>query len=116
MKNLLKIEEFAMFAICAYGLYWLKVDWWYYLILLIGPDISMMGYMAGNKAGATLYNLFHHKGIAVIVFGIGVIVPVADAQVIGIILFGHASLDRIFSYGLKLNNGFKHTHLGMIGK
>jgi len=35
--------------------------------------------------------------------------------VIHIILFGHSSMDRIFGYGLKTNQGFKFTHLGTIG-
>lgn len=34
----------------------------------------------------------------------------------GIIIFGHASFDRFFGYGLKYENGFKFTHLGEIGK
>ncbi|MEO6611453.1 MAG: DUF4260 family protein [Chitinophagaceae bacterium] len=29
---------------------------------------------------------------------------------------GHSSMDRMFGYGLKTNEGFKYTHLGMIGK
>ncbi len=36
--------------------------------------------------------------------------------VTGLILYGHASLDRIFGYGLKFGNSFQHTHLGWIGK
>ena len=35
---------------------------------------------------------------------------------LGIILFGHSSMDRFFGYGLKYENGFKFTHLGEIGK
>jgi hypothetical protein len=37
-------------------------------------------------------------------------------QLGGIILFGHSSMDRMFSYGLKTFQGFKFTHLGEIGK
>jgi hypothetical protein len=37
-------------------------------------------------------------------------------QIAGIILFGHSSMDRTFGYGLKLGEGFKYTHLGIIGK
>lgn len=37
----------------------------YYLLLLLGPDISMIGYAGGNKMGAFMYNLFHHKGVAI---------------------------------------------------
>jgi len=36
-------------------------------------------------------------------------------QLIGIILFSHASMDRIMGYGLKYDKGFKYTHLGEIG-
>ena len=35
---------------------------------------------------------------------------------LGIILFGHASMDRVFGYGLKFGDNFHHTHLGWIGK
>jgi hypothetical protein len=63
-----------------------------------------------------MYNLAHHKGLALLVYllGIGVASPVW--QLAGIILFGHASMDRIFGYGLKYPDCFQHTHLGPIGK
>jgi hypothetical protein len=34
---------------------------------------------------------------------------------IGVILFSHAALDRVFGYGLKYADSFKNTHLGKIG-
>ena len=34
----------------------------------------------------------------------------------GIVLFGHASMDRLFGYGLKFSDSFHHTHLGKIGR
>jgi hypothetical protein len=37
-------------------------------------------------------------------------------QVSGIVLIGHAAMDRLFGYGLKYEKGFKFTHLGEIGK
>lgn len=116
MKNILKLEEFAMFAICTYALYLLKAEWWYYILILIGPDISFIGYAAGNIAGAVTYNLFHHKGIAIAVYTIGLAINNEPLQIVGIILFGHSSMDRMFGYGLKLKQGFKYTHLGIIGK
>jgi hypothetical protein len=116
VKNILKLEELAMLAISIYGLYVLNVPWWCYLLLALGPDISMVGYLAGNKVGAVLYNLFHHKGLAVVLFLVGLILPDRILEITGIIMFGHASLDRVFGYGLKFSAGFGHTHLGMIGK
>ena len=119
MKNILKLEEAAMFGFCVCILIFLKEPWWVFLLLLIGPDISMLGYLAGNKTGAFCYNLFHHKGIAILLFIIGYqLTDPLDHNLIilGIILLGHSSLDRMLGYGLKYQQGFKYTHLGIIGK
>lgn len=116
MKNIIKLEEIAMLVISIYALSELHVDWWCYLLLLFGPDVSMLGYAAGNRAGAATYNLFHHKGIAVAAFAAGWLMPDQWIQITGIILFGHSSMDRFFGYGLKTEQGFQYTHLGIIGK
>jgi hypothetical protein len=116
MKNILKLEEAAMFAACIYGLSLFHADWWVYLLLLFGPDISMLGYLVNNTIGAVCYNLFHHKGIAIAVFVTGFMLNDEWMQIMGIVLFGHSSMDRMFGYGLKLKEGFKFTHLGIIGK
>lgn len=119
MKTLLKFEEAAMFGLCIFILITLNVPWWAYLLLVIGPDISMLGYSFGNKIGADCYNFFHHKGVAIAIFAIGVILNSHLGDIVsiaGIILFGHSSMDRMLGYGLKLDEGFKYTHLGIIGK
>ncbi len=116
MKNLIKLEEAAMLGLSIYVLSFLQAEWWWYLILFIGPEISMLGYLGGNKAGAACYNLFHHKGVGIAFFITGLSLPHLLIQVIGIVLFGHSSLDRMFGYGLKTTEGFKYTHLGLIGK
>jgi hypothetical protein len=115
MNKLIRLEEAAMLGICLYALYRLRVEWWFYILLVFGPDLSMLGYLAGNKAGAILYNLFHHKAVAVIIFMLGILSQTWILQVAGIILFGHSSMDRVFGYGLKYFKGFGYTHLGRIG-
>ena len=116
MKNFIRLEELAMLGLGVYGLTWYQCDWWWYLLLVIGPDISMIGYLGGNKTGAVVYNLFHHKGVAVLTFLAGFILPVEWLLLTGIVLFGHSSMDRFFGYGLKTREGFKYTHLGIIGR
>jgi len=44
------------------------------------------------------------------------IIPDATIQLLGIILFGHSSIDRVLGYGLKIKEGFKFTHLGSLDK
>lgn len=116
MKNIIKLEEIAMLVGSILALIYFKVEWWYYLILFLGPDVSMIGYLAGNKVGAACYNTFHHKGIAVALFVAGFFYNRPLLLITGIILFGHSSMDRMLGYGLKYNEGFKFTHLGSIGK
>ena len=93
-----------------------ETSWWVYFILVLGPDIGMLGYLINKKAGAVSYNLFHHKGIAIAVYAAGIYFHSELIQISGIILFGHSSMDRMFGYGLKYFTGFKHTHLGIVGK
>ncbi len=116
MKNILRLEEAAMFILCIYGLSLMHVDWWVYPLVLLAPDIGCLGYLAGNRVGAALYNLVHHKGVAVAIFIAGLALKNDWLQIVGLILFGHSSMDRMVGYGLKLNQGFKYTHLGVIGK
>ncbi|MEP1034148.1 DUF4260 domain-containing protein [Ekhidna sp.] len=112
MKNLLKMEELAMFLLSIYLFSLLDYAWWIYLFFILTPDIGMLGYLVNPRLGATAYNLFHHKGIALIVGFLGFWWGIVELQLVGVILFGHASMDRIFGYGLKFSDNFKHTHLG----
>lgn len=104
-----------MLALAVAALVYLNGDWWMYLLLMLGPDISMLGYLGGNKTGAFCYNLFHHKGVAIVLIALGAYLKDNAMMIAGIILFGHSSMDRMFGYGLKTNQGFKFTHLGTIG-
>ncbi len=116
MKSIIKIEEVAMFGCSIWLFAQLPYSWWWFWVLLLTPDISMIGYAAGNKVGAAMYNFFHHKGVAIAVGLIGMYMSNPMLQLVGIILFAHSSMDRIFGYGLKYYKGFKFTHLGEIGK
>ena len=83
-----------------------------FLVLILLPDIGMLGYLVNTKTGALTYNVFHHKGLAILILLIGIYFEIEVMQLIGIILFSHAALDRIFGYGLKYADNFKNTHLG----
>lgn len=115
MKTLIKIEELAMFLFAGF-LFW-KTDfaWWWFPALLLVPDASMIGYVINNKTGAYLYNLVHHKGLALLLLILGFFMGSASIELAGIILFAHSSMDRLFGYGLKHADSFQHTHLGKIG-
>lgn len=76
----------------------------------------MISYLANPKIGALLYNFLHHKMVAITIYVLGFWIDSSLITLLGIILFGHSAMDRIFGYGLKFNDDFKNTHLGWIGK
>lgn len=116
IKLQLKIEELAMFALGIFAFNQLTYAWWWFLVLILLPDVGALGYYVNAKVGAISYNIFHNKAIAILVCFIGMYFESEPLKLTGVILFSHASMDRIFGYGLKFPDSFKNTHLGSIGK
>ena len=115
MKDIIKLEELGMFALSIFLFTLLGYEWWLYVLLILAPDISMLGYLVNPKTGAVLYNIFHHKGLAIAIYLAGTYTFSPVLLITGIIMFGHSSIDRVLGYGLKYADAFKHTHLGVIG-
>lgn len=114
MKNVIKLEEVAMFLTSLVFFQQLDISWWWYAGLFLATDLSMLGYLVNTKVGAVAYNLAHHKGVAL---GFGFAGYYLGNEVLlftGILLFGHSCLDRVFGYGLKYSDDYKHTHLGWL--
>ena len=114
MKNVLRLEELGFFLLSFLLFLQSDFSWWWFFALLLTPDISMLGYLMGPKTGAKVYNVFHHKGLAIVILVSGYYWGLDILYISGAIMLGHASLDRVFGYGLKHYRGFKFTHLGEI--
>ena len=114
MKTTLKLEELAMLLLGIVLFSTLEYNWWLFAALFFVPDFGTLGYLFGNKAGAIGYNLFHHKGIAILLYLAGLYFNSEGLQLVGLVLFSHASFDRLLGYGLKYEKGFRFTHLGEI--
>lgn len=112
MKITLQIEELGLFLFGIFLFNQMEYAWWWFLALILAPDLSMIGYLFGNKIGALVYNFFHHRALAVLVYILGIHFSNKELQLAGIILFSHSSMDRMLGYGLKYEKGFKFTHLG----
>ena len=116
MKNTLKFEELAQFILGIVLFSQLDLAWWWFPTLILLPDIGIFGYAINTKVGAFIYNLFHNKAIGITILLGGMFYLGETFTVIGIILFSHSAMDRIFGFGLKYPDSFKNTHLGKIGK
>ena len=116
MKLAVQFEELAMFLFSIFLFCWTSYGWWVYPLFILAPDLSMIGYLLNSKTGAICYNIFHHKGLALLTLGSGIVFNSNELCLAGIILFGHSSIDRALGFGLKYPDSFHHTHLGFIGK
>lgn len=116
MKTIIKLEEGFMFLLSIYLFSLTDFRWYWFPVLALAPDIGMIGYVFNTRVGAITYNLFHHKGLAIAIYLTGISSGFPTIQLAGIILFGHASMDRLFGYGLKYPDSFKRTHLGSLDR
>jgi len=98
-------------------IYWkLAGPWLWYILLILAPDLFMLGYLGGTRLGAAVYNLGHTWLLPGVLAAVGVIGGVSFAADVAVIWIGHIGGDRLLGYGLKLPTGFQDTHLGGIGR
>jgi len=112
----LRIEGLAAFGLAITLYYHFRLPWFWFAVLFLTPDLSMLGYLASNRVGAVVYNLAHTYAVALAVFALGITLKDGSATAAGLILCGHIGFDRALGYGLKLPGGFSDTHLGRIGR
>ncbi|MCF6368888.1 DUF4260 domain-containing protein [Rhizobium halophilum] len=116
MTLLLRLENLAI-ALLALGAYWQWGDGWgLFLLLVLAPDISMLAYVFGLRAGAIGYNTFHSFISVGLLSAAGYAAGWSLAVPIALIWTFHIALDRALGYGLKYESGFADTHLGRIGR
>ena len=90
--------------------------WWLFALLILVPDLSMLGYLAGSRIGAVVYNAVHVTFGPIVLTVVGLMF--GDLPVLGVamIWLAHIGIDRAIGYGLKYGKGFGFTHLGRIGR
>ena len=108
---LLRTEGVALLALSVL-LYWINGgSWLLFGVLLLAPDLSMLGYLAGPKVGAAIYNAFHTYAVPAVVGALGMIFASPLMVAVALIWFAHIGMDRTVGYGLKYPSSFKDTHL-----
>jgi hypothetical protein len=86
-------------------------DWLWLIPLLLVPDLSIAGYLAGPVTGAFVYNLVHNWAVGLGLLGAGLWLWSTPIGIAGAVLVAHVGMDRLAGYGLKHSSGFKDTHL-----
>ncbi len=113
-----RIEGALVFAgaLVLLARYWDPFLGWLLIPAFFAPDLSILAYVAGPRAGALAYNAVHVYGFGLMVLAIGVLTNLFYVEDLGFLWLAHAGFDRMLGYGLKLDSGFRDTHLGRIGR
>ena len=90
---------------------YLHASWILFVVLLLVPDLAMLGYLGGIRLGTICYNLIHTLA--------GPFLLIAYAYLTGslwllsytLIWIAHIGLDRTLGFGLKFPTEFRDTHL-----
>jgi hypothetical protein len=116
VRTWLRLEGLAAFAagLALYG--WAGGSWLLLIPLLLVPDVSVIGYLAGNRVGAFAYNLVHTWAPGLVCLVVGTALDSTALQIVAAILIAHVGMDRTAGFGLKLPSSFQDTHLGRIGR
>jgi hypothetical protein len=115
-RLLLRLEAAAAFGVTLLLYRQFGGGWGLFLLCFLLPDLSMLGYLAGPRVGATLYNAVHTYLGPIALWLLARSLNSSWALYAALIWAGHIACDRMLGYGLKYPSAFGHTHLGLIGR
>ena len=104
--------EGAVLAALAIWLYaGTGAGWLLFAVLILAPDLAMVGYLRGPALGAHLYNAAHTTLAPAVLFAVGWLAGWGWATPVALIWAAHVGIDRAIGYGLKDVTAFRRTHL-----
>ena len=111
INKIVRIENGCAFAISFYIYMLLDFPIWLFFVLLLVPDITMIGYVINKEIGAVVYN-FGHSLISPLVILLSYFYFSKDyLLMISIIWIAHIFMDRLLGFGLKYGDSFNKTHI-----
>jgi len=116
VRQVLRLEGACVLGLCL--LAWARLDgsWGVFALCFLLPDLAMLGYLGGARAGALAYNLAHAYPLPLLLLGAGGMTGQRMLLLAGLLWAAHIGFDRMLGYGLKYARGFGFTHLGRIGR
>ena len=86
-------------------------SWTWFAVLLLVPDVFMLGYLLNVRIGAVIYNAGHTLVIPLIAGCAALFAGAVDLLPFVFIWSAHIAMDRTLGYGLKYPTYFRDTHL-----
>jgi hypothetical protein len=115
-RLLLRLEGAALLVLASFLYPKVSDSWWLFAALVLVPDLSFLGYLAGPRVGAAVYNAAHVTIGPFALAILGFVLPAVILDAIALIWLAHIGVDRLLGFGLNYPAGFAFTHLGKIGR
>jgi hypothetical protein len=87
-------------------------NWLLFILLLLAPDLAMLGYLRGARLGTVCYNLVHTLAVPSLMVVYAYLTKSLWLLPYALIWTAHIGLDRMLGFGLKYPTRFRDTHLG----
>lgn len=110
----LQLEGAALAAACLVYYTSINACWSLFAVLILAPDLFMLGYLVGPRIGAFSYNLTHTTIVPVVLLGLSLALGNELMLHLALIWGVHIGADRVLGYGLKYASGFQATHLNRV--
>ena len=111
---LLRLEGAAVFGASIALYIHLDFDVLLFVLVILAPDLGMLGFLAGPRVGAATYNAVHTELWPIVIATLGVLTDGTVLTEVGLIWLAHIGFDRMIGAGLKYPTGFNDTHLGRV--
>lgn len=107
----LRLEGAALFAASIVSYAHLGDGWMAFALLLLVPDLGMLGYLIGTRTGTATYNLTHTLALPLLLATTALLLGSPSTGAVAAIWLAHIGIDRAMGYGLKYPTNFRDTHL-----
>ncbi len=114
---LLRAEGAVLLGASLAGYHLAGGSWWIFLLCLLLPDLSITAYRAAAAPlAARIYNAAHSTPAPGVLALAGWVLGIPLLWELALVWTAHIGMDRALGFGLKLPQGFRHTHLGRVGR
>ena len=115
-RALLRLEGLAVLVASILAYQRIGGSWSLFALLLLLPDLALVGYLAGPRVGALAYNIAHSYLGPAVLAGLAHLGVLPTVWWLCLIWTAHIGLDRALGLGLKFPHAFTATHLGHVGR
>lgn len=112
--NILRFEGFLWMIAYIYLFQYFQGSWKLFFLMVLAPDIGLVGYLINSRVGAFTYNLMHTESSPIILAIIGIATNTTVLGLIALVWLIHINVDRLLGIGLKHSDDATNTHLGKI--